>query len=85
MKSWSQGGLILACIRTQFAWLTIGMMERWNTGILGIYCIALKNIMIHEINPSWIEKISTEVLKSSGSGKTPVPFMFWPVRYLPTI
>ncbi len=25
------------------------MMERWNTGILGLYCIALKNIMIHEI------------------------------------
>jgi hypothetical protein len=22
------------------------MMERWNTGILGLYCIALKSIMI---------------------------------------
>jgi hypothetical protein len=26
------------------------MMEQWNTGILGLFCIALKNIMIHEIN-----------------------------------
>jgi hypothetical protein len=60
------------------------MMERWNPGILGLYCIALKNIMMHEINLSWIEKTSTEVLKSSGFGKTPLPFMFWPVRYLPT-
>jgi hypothetical protein len=54
------------------------MMERWNTGILGLYCIALKNIMIHEINQSWIEKISIAVLKSSGFGKTRLPFMFWP-------
>jgi hypothetical protein len=23
------------------------MMERWNTGILGLHCIGLKNIMIH--------------------------------------
>ena len=39
-------------------------MEQWNTGILGLFCIALKNIMIHEINQSWIEKTSTEDLKS---------------------
>ena len=29
-------------------------MEQWNTGILGLFCIALKNIRIHEINQSWI-------------------------------
>jgi hypothetical protein len=52
------------------------MMEEWNTGILGLDCIALKNIMIHEINQSWIEKTSTAVLKSSGFGKTPLHFMF---------
>jgi len=34
-------------------------MEQWNDGILGLYWIALKNIMIHEINQSWIEKTST--------------------------
>jgi hypothetical protein len=40
------------------------MMEKWNTGILGLFCIALKNIMIDEINRSWIEKRSTGDLKS---------------------
>jgi hypothetical protein len=39
------------------------MMEQWNTGILGLFCIALKNNMIYRINPSWIEKTSIEVLK----------------------
>jgi hypothetical protein len=34
-----------------------GMMERWNTGKLNPYCIALKNSMNDEINQSWIEKI----------------------------
>jgi hypothetical protein len=33
-------------------------MEYWNIGSPS--GIALKNIMIHEINPSWIEKTSTE-------------------------
>jgi hypothetical protein len=28
--------------------------------------------MIHEINPSWIGKTSTEVLKSSGFGLQPI-------------
>ena len=42
----------------QFASLTIGMMEQWNTGIWGLFCIALKKNMIYEINPSWVEKIS---------------------------
>jgi hypothetical protein len=42
------------------------MMEKWNTGILGIECIELKNIMFHEINPSWIEKILTAALKAQG-------------------
>ena len=23
------------------------MMEKWNNGVLGLYCIALKNVMIH--------------------------------------
>jgi len=32
------------------------MMERWNTGTLGLYYIALKNIMIHEINKSMNRK-----------------------------
>jgi hypothetical protein len=44
-------------------------MEYWNIGILGLYCIALKNLMIHEINQPWIEKILTVVLKSSGHGE----------------
>jgi hypothetical protein len=26
-------------------------MEPWNTGILGLFCIALKNIVMLEINP----------------------------------
>jgi hypothetical protein len=38
------------------------MLERWNTGILGLYYIALKNIMIHEINQSWIEKTLLQTL-----------------------
>jgi hypothetical protein len=33
--------------------------------------------MIHEINESWIEKTSTEVLKSSGFGKTQLHFPFF--------
>jgi hypothetical protein len=37
-----------AAFKTLFASLTIGMMESWNIGMLGLYCIAFKNIMIHE-------------------------------------
>jgi hypothetical protein len=37
--------------------------------------------MIHEINQSWIEKTSTEVLKSSMFGKMLFPFMSWPVKF----
>jgi hypothetical protein len=40
-------------------------MEWWNIGFL----IRLINNMIHEINESWIERISIEVSKNSGSGK----------------
>jgi len=47
------------------------MMEQWNAGILGLYCIAMKITMIYEINPSWIEKTSIEVLKNSGSDLPP--------------
>ena len=54
----------------------------------------IENIMIHKINQSWIEKISTAVLKSSGFGLRRVaptprkarrncPLCYWPVRYLP--
>jgi len=39
------------------------MMQHWHTGILGLFCIALENIVIHGINQSWIEKTSTEGLK----------------------
>jgi hypothetical protein len=45
------------------------MVERWNTGILGPYCNTFKNTIINEINPSWIERISTEVLKAHGLGR----------------
>jgi hypothetical protein len=57
------------------------MMEQWNTGILGLFCIALKNIVIHEINQSWIEKTSTEDLQSSGFGKTRLFYTSWPIKY----
>jgi hypothetical protein len=57
------------------------MMEQWNTGILGLFCIALKKNMIYEINPLWIEKTSIEVSKNSESGKMPFPFTFWPIKY----
>jgi len=30
-----------------------GILEYWNTGMLGLFCIALKKNMIYEINPSW--------------------------------
>jgi hypothetical protein len=60
-----------------------GKMEYWNIG--SVCGIALKKTMNHEINPSWIEKTSSAVFKSSGFGKTPLPFMFWSVRYLSTI
>jgi len=59
-------------------------MEYWNDGILGFYSIPLKNITIHEISKPWIEKTSTEGLKSLGFGKTLSPFTSWPVKYLPT-
>jgi hypothetical protein len=39
------------------------MMEQWNTGIFGLFCIALKNIMIHEINQSWIGKTLTKKMR----------------------
>jgi hypothetical protein len=39
------------------------MMECLNNEILGLYCIVLKNIMIHEINQSWIQQISTEIMR----------------------
>ena len=55
----------------RFAPLTIGMMEQWNNGIMGPIYITLKRNMIYEINASWIEKTSIEVLKNSGSGKMP--------------
>jgi hypothetical protein len=44
------------CEQLNFASFVIGIMDRWDTGILGQYCFALKNIMIHEINQAWIEK-----------------------------
>jgi hypothetical protein len=44
----------------------MGIMEKWHTGISGLFCIALKNIMIDEINQSWIEKTSAEDLKAKG-------------------
>jgi hypothetical protein len=50
---------------------------------LGLFCMTLKKNMIYEINPSWVEKTSIEVLKNSGSGKMPFPFMFWPIKYSP--
>ena len=56
------------------------MMEQWNTGILGLFCIALKKNVIYEINPSWTEKTSIEILKNSKSGKVPFPFMFCPIK-----
>jgi hypothetical protein len=45
-------------------------MEYWNIG--SQCCIVLKNIMIDEINPSRIEKTSTEVLKSAGFWLQPI-------------
>jgi hypothetical protein len=55
-----------------------GTMEYWN---IGSFYKELKKNMIYEINPSWIEKTLIEVLKNSGSGKMPFPFMFWPIKY----
>ena len=57
-----------------------GMMECWN---IGFFLILKKNI-ICEINPACIEKTSIEVLKNSGSGKMPFPFMLWPINYFLT-
>jgi len=56
-------------------------MENWNIGSL-LHRIEKNEIC--EIKPSWIEKISTALLISASFGKTPLPFRFWPVRYLPT-
>jgi hypothetical protein len=41
--------------------------------------------MNHEIDPLGTEETSTEILKSSEFDKTPLPFMFWPMRYKPTL
>jgi len=43
----------------------------------------LKNITIHEINKSWIVRISIEALKGLEYGKMQSPFTSWPVKYYP--
>ena len=48
--------------------MNIGMVEYWNGGILGLSSMSLmslKNSTICEISTSWIEKTSTEALRSS--------------------
>ena len=59
-----------------------GNMEYWNNGSAS-HCVEKYHDSLD--NLSWIEKISTEVLKSSVFRKTPLPFMFWPVGYLLTL
>lgn len=59
-------------------------MERWNIGILDLYDILLNNIVIHEINLSWYEKILIEAIKNSEFGKIRFPFTSWPVNYFQT-
>ncbi len=46
--------------------------------------IWLKNSMVYGLNKPWTVKTSTEDLKNSEYGKMLLPFMSWPVRYLPT-
>ena len=58
-------------------------MELWNVGILGCYATLLKNISIHEIKPSWNERISIEGLRNLGCGKMLSPFRCWLARYSP--
>jgi len=48
-----------------------------------LYLISLENITLREIKKSWIEKTSTEDLKSSEFGKMLSRYMFYLAKYLP--
>jgi len=57
-----------------------GKMEYWARSealaLYWVFCTALKNIMIYEMNASWIEKRLTESLKSSDLARCRCSFCF---------